>query len=352
MSSSTHSSSATPNWSQTVFFALDGRSASISLPWGDRAAMIALVARTFMLFENEVSHLYRVSNQPPDFIENDLQCVLLRRSVDSEPTPGFCVVLFDVEVYEPSEVHPSQLRRFTRWTPSIMTRRSTLRILGLEHQCLHPSLRCTLWHNNVIIGASSTVPLQLAHGDYIKVLIRNPFCSSHPQVYAERGDGHSLLQTTSLASAIPSSKTTLLDRAEHVTALDSVPPLCCSFTEAFLNAVRLMTQAAEDIPEFPVAPESDLDQYPPWVRSVFEAWNAAATLGPGGERLGRLETWFTDHWNYQRRHYTRIAVLGRDFSRWEQELRILWRDRLVEGATLEFHVVDPLLECSRCLLSG
>eukprot|EP00435_Cladocopium_sp_Y103_P034474 s425_g8.t3 len=342
MTSSTHSSSATSNWCQTVVFVLDGQTALVNLPWGDRATMLTEVARAFMLYENEISCLYRVSNQPSDFIENELQCILLRRSIDHEPAPGFCIALFDVEVYEPSEVHPSQLRRFVRWVPATMTRRSTIRLLGLESQCQHPSLRCTLWHNNVIIGATTLVPLRFAHGDYVKVLIRNPFCSAHPQVYTESHDGVSLLQTTSDRNKAPVAQAS--DSALAASD-DSLPPLLYSFTEAFLNALRLMNQAAEDLPEFQDDPETDLDLHPAWVRDIYEAWNAGATIGPGGmERLGRLETWFTDHLSYQSCHYTRIAVLGPDFSHWEQEIRILWRDRIINGAVLDFHVVEPLPE--------
>ena len=62
------------------------------------------------------------------------------------------------------------------------------------------------------------------------------------------------------------------------------------------------------------------------------------------ERLGRVETWFTDHANFQRCHHTRIAVLGPDAHRWEEQLRHLWRQYLLLGMPLEFHVVDPTPE--------
>eukprot|EP00435_Cladocopium_sp_Y103_P005254 s6899_g1.t1 len=192
--SSTRSSSLTPNWQQTVVFLLDGRSCSLSLPWGDRVHMRTLIAQTLMLFENEIVDMHRVSNQPADYIENDLQCILLQRQSDTAQVSTSCIVLFDVEVYEPFDVQPVQLRRFVRWVPSTMTRRSTLRLLGLEQQCLNPLLRCTFWHNNVIIGPAADDPLRIEYGDYVRVLVRNPHCDSHPQVYAEARDGVSLLQ--------------------------------------------------------------------------------------------------------------------------------------------------------------
>eukprot|EP00435_Cladocopium_sp_Y103_P032318 s136_g8.t1 len=352
-SASPTQSSSPPNWQQTVVFVLDGRSCSLNLPWGDRVHMRTLIAQTLMLYENEIVAMHRVSNQPSDYIENDLQCLLLQRHSDIAQSLTFCIVLFDVEVFEPFDVQPTQLRRFVRWVPSTMTRRSTLRLLGLEQQCTNPLLRCTFWHNNVIIGSAFENPLQIEHGNYIRVLIRNPRCESHPQVYAEAREDVSLLQLRPpvLADADWSRSVEgvgAIDRLAHcspqVCKDDQIQPILLSFTEAFLNALRLFTQAAEDLPEFPSDPEENLDLHP-WVRTVHEAWSAHATLGPGGvERLGRLETWFTDHLSFQRCHFTRMAVLGGDFSHWEHEIRVLWRDRILNGAVLEFHWVEPLPE--------
>eukprot|EP00435_Cladocopium_sp_Y103_P028906 s1595_g7.t1 len=593
--SSSHTSTATANWCQTIVFSLNGRSASLNLPWGDRVQMRTLIARDFMLFENEILHLHRVSHRPGDYIEDDLQCIILQHQNDQPQTPTFMIVLIDLEVYEPLDFQPTQLRRFVRWVPTTLTRQSVLRLLGLEQQCLNPLLRCTLWHNNVIIAPDFAGALSIEDGDYIRALVRNPRCDHHPQVYAEVRDELSLMQQTSLQShdsaherqcsfgttsphryyqtvthvstpgdrphslpppsdssshwmlpvgmnlmenlradlapgdatvewvtwylgipfhprceetrilhvdveqhlwyrdlcelwndyllphtptkvlvvdpnpprapydshvghlilvqgdfpghvptlitaifesalgrrlmhlacyvpAFPSNRDIIgllgLDRicygqqrdcfasvagfdilddglaevhegnhviltvprrpSEAVSLLQHdvrlsdpvssgdvqswcdaddekgeinitqsrcespILPLLHSFTDAFLNAVRLFRQAAEDAPEFQLDPDDDLDNYDPWVRTVYEAWNSMATLGPGGvERLARLETWYTDHLNFQRCHFTRVAILGGDFARWEQEIRILWRDHIVHGAPLEFHTVDP-----------
>ena len=91
----------------------------------------------------------------------------------------------------------------------------------------------------------------------------------------------------------------------------------------------------------------------PWVQHLHEAWTRFATIGPGGmERLGRIETWFTDHTNFQRCHHTRIAVLGPDAHRWEEQLRHLWRQYILPGVPLEFHMVDPTLKMRQGKLLG
>ena len=78
---------------------------------------------------------------------------------------------------------------------------------------------------------------------------------------------------------------------------------------------------------------------------MHDHWNRLATIGPGAvERLERLETWFTDHLNYQRCYHTRMAILGPDAHRWEEQIRHLWRQYIIPGAPVEFHLVTPLPE--------
>eukprot|EP00435_Cladocopium_sp_Y103_P055117 s146_g18.t1 len=360
-SGSSHSSD-TPFWRLTVVFSLDGQSRSLRLPWGDRPHMIALVARIFMLYENEIAQLHRVSHRPSDFIQNDLECVLLRRHSEPRPNNHMCFVLVDVTVFECGQVLPAQNRRFVRWFPSTMTRRSTFRLLGLDSHCINSLLDCTLWHNNVIIPETAHRPLQFHDDDYVRVLIVDPACICPLDEPEADTVEVSLIQTSSIDVNMAERHLTVSSASvckaseaevEHQNLTFPITPLMHSFTEAFLNALRLFNQAAEDLPDFPSDPEDNLDMHDPWVRSIYAAWNAQATIGPGGvERLGRLETWFSDHLNFQRCHFTRIAVLGGDFARWEQELRILWRDHVLPGAVLEFHVVDPLPEDAATQIIG
>eukprot|EP00435_Cladocopium_sp_Y103_P017314 s3452_g4.t1 len=360
-SGSSHSSD-TPFWRLTVVISLDGQTRSLRLPWGDRHQMIALVARAFMIYENEIAQLHRVSHRPSDFIQNDLECVLLRRQSEVRPNDHMRFVLIDLTVFECRQVLPTQHRRFVRWVPSTMTRRSTFRLLGLDEQCINPFLECTLWHNNVIMSELAHRPLRFNDDEYIRILVVDPTCACHIDEPIALNDGTSLIQTSSSTLPLDDGRVEFssesLCKMSELDVLDqtctsNIVPILHSFTDAFLNALRLFNQAAEDLPDFPSDPEDNLDMHDPWVRSVYDSWNALATIGPGGvERLGRLETWFSDHLNFQRCHFTRIAVLGGDFARWEQELRILWRDYFLPGAALEFHIVEPLPEDAATQIIG
>ena len=119
---------------------------------------------------------------------------------------------------------------------------------------------------------------------------------------------------------------------------------CPSFTEEFLRAVNAINTAAENLPEFQ-EDVFDIAELAPWARELHEHWDRLATIGPGAvERLARLETWFTDHLNYQRCHHTRVAILGPDALHWEEQLKHLWRHHIIPEAEIEFHLVTPLPE--------
>ena len=85
----------------------------------------------------------------------------------------------------------------------------------------------------------------------------------------------------------------------------------------------------------------------PWARELHEHWDRLATIGPGAvERLARLETWFTDHLNYQRwspyprRDFgTAMPCTGK-----KSQLKHLWRHHIIPEAEIEFHLVTPLPE--------
>lgn len=114
-----------------------------------------------------------------------------------------------------------------------------------------------------------------------------------------------------------------------------------SFTEEFLRAVRLMQDTVDNI-HTQVDDANDIQGFAPWVQEIHHAWSRLATLGPGGaEMLGRLETWFTDHYAYQRCYNSRVAILGPDFENWEMQIKRLWRERLLPEAPIEFHLIYP-----------
>ena len=89
-----------------------------------------------------------------------------------------------------------------------------------------------------------------------------------------------------------------------------------SFTDAFLRTLNDVRASAEPLPEFSDDDLTALETADPWLRQLHEHWSIYATLGPGHvEMLGRVETWFTDHLNFQRCYCTRVVVLGSDFQR-------------------------------------
>jgi hypothetical protein len=267
----------------------------------------------------------------------------------------------DMEIIEPNDILPGVFQRSAKWLPHTTTRLSLFRILRLEELLTLHEDKTHLWINNVLVDPLSSGALTIDDGDYVKIFIGS---DEHRFHCVEENDATTLLQIVDKrdtlavrlqapcadglddcpidchARASPLRDLALRDAEEAQPAVTSF-----SFTEEFLQAVDALRTATDALPEFLDDDPGDITVYDPWVQHLHEAWTRFATIGPGGmERLGRIETWFTDHTNFQRCHHTRIAVLGPDAHRWEEQLRHLWRQYILPGVPLEFHMVDPTPE--------
>ena len=127
----TSSSSSAPDWRQTVLFLLDGRSVSFSLPWHDSDAMLVHAAQAVDLPMSQVLRVQHISHRPTDFIQMDLQGLLLQRSTEFRPSPHVRIVLLDLELHLAADAQPTPFQRRARWLPYATTRKALFRVLDL-----------------------------------------------------------------------------------------------------------------------------------------------------------------------------------------------------------------------------
>ena len=342
----------TAAWRRTVVFPLDGTAISCLLPAEPGPEQLYQIGIALPDSPGDVATAHIVSEKPADLVAMDLDCLLATKAHQMRPNPFMRLVLLDLEIFEENDILPGAFQRSAKWLPHTATKLSLFRILCLENLFMLHADKTSLWINNILIDSAANGALTIEDGDYIKIFIGNDEYSFQ---CTEGQDTMALLQT-----AITQATTMMQDRGHLVasSAVGKTRPLTAvcqtddrpdtislSFTDEFLRAVEAMRTAADAMPEFPEDDPGDITAYDPWVQRLHEAWTRAATIGPGGmERLGRVETWFTDHANFQRCHHTRIAVLGPDAHRWEEQLRHLWRQYLLLGAPLEFHMVEPIPE--------
>ena len=366
------------------------------IDWTDYDCMMADAARLLQVEVDTIVALYEV-NVPLDDIANDAIPLIVHLDQNMEPGEPSRLCLIDYEIHgntQEAHFHTAPVvDRRVLITPTPATLPAILTRAGVDVYCHLEDDRCLLFHNHRPVLSQNHPILRPIHGDYLKVVIpRSLYCDEPTQPLLWRRQQHNeltygsspswsestgyspslvdpadlraqlglpdpealqLLQTSTAlfpgklvpnACFQPALQPPQLTDLVSLNGSDDVPVHRFSFTEEFLRAVNALGTAADALPEFP-EDEVAIDELAPWARELYGHWNRLATIGPGAvERLGRLETWFTDHRSYQRCHHTRIAILGPDANHWETQIKHLWRQHIVPDAPIEFHLVTPLPE--------
>ena len=366
------------------------------IDWTDYDCMMSDAAQLLGVDVDSLVALYEI-NVPLADIATDITPMIAHLENDMEPGEPSRLCLIDYEIHgNTREAHYQTapvVDRRVLITPIPATLPAIFIRAGVDVYCHLEDDRCILFHNHQPVLSQNHPMLRPTHGDYLRLVIPpSLYCDEPTQPLLWRRQQHNELTY----GASPSwSDTTgyspsLVDPAElraqlglpdpevhvllqlsttlhieeaafdfcwrptlqppqlgdilHGQCLDHVPSRQLSFTEEFLRAVNAINTAAENLPEFQ-EDVFDIAELAPWARELHEHWDRLATIGPGAvERLARLETWFTDHLNYQRCHHTRVAILGPDALHWEEQLKHLWRHHIIPEAEIEFHLVTPLPE--------
>ena len=349
-------------WRRTVIVTLDGPTVSCPLPEESGPEQLRRIEVALSAPPGEVTSIFIVSEKPEDLVAVDLDCMLILTTQQQRPIPFLRLTLLHIEIIEENDILPGVFQRSAKWLPHTTTRLSLFRVLSLENLLLLHDDKTHLWINNALIDSSTTRAFTIEDCDYVKIFIGK---DEHRFHCDGAQDAMALLQTaiTTAYSQLqdqdpqafqlgdcqikrkPAANNDLASEEKHGISPEAPDVASYSFTDEFLRAVDALRTATDAMPEFLEDDPGDITAYDPWVQHLHEAWTRFAVVGPGGmERLGRVETWFTDHTNFQRCHHTRIAVLGPDAHRWEEQLRHLWRQYLLPDTPLEFHVVEPTPE--------
>eukprot|EP00435_Cladocopium_sp_Y103_P068330 s1096_g31.t1 len=268
--------------------------------------------------------------------------------------------------------------------PSPAGRDTVLVASAVDHYCQIEQRRCLVFINGHLWPQQSTERKTLHNGDCIRLVIPPSICINEPTqrllvsrqrffaalegithhnlpgrsllgpvnlVAQEDADVQSLLQHSHLAlnsasassvvhkpSGNPSRHTSIFvtHPCSHVHGRTQT----WSYTEEFIQAVRLVNEAIEN--DNAVLPES-LHHQSAFVQELYPIWISNARPNPTNEALhARIETWFLDHQNRQRSSHTRIAILSDDPAQWEQDLLRIWGDYRIPNADIHFVLVHPI----------
>ena len=364
----TSSSSSAPDWRQTVIFLLDGRSVSSSLHWHDSDAMLEHAALAVDLPMSQVLRVQHITHRPTDFIQIDLQGLLLQRSNEFRPSPFVRIVLLDLELHFATDVQPSPFQRRARWLPYVTTRKALFRVLELAavHQ-EHPAL-CHLWQNNVLIENRDDVPLRLADGDYVKVFVceletQDDCISSGDEIV--NITSHSVTNSSGDQSGSDLDDTHLFQvQLEPIVSIGDPPEASSLQTSTILHPQTLRVQASDvrapplqdsGSTEQPPAPlrghlrfhPDDLERF----RRLFEARSFVECEEEGP--VAYVDTWFIHHQHHPECLESRAIKLHHDSPNWLENLVEPWLAELDPNIDAIVHLVQPQPPCTmtECVLA-
>ena len=324
-SRSTTSPSATPTstssacssesgiWKRTVVFNLEGQAESMLLPWDDGQLLHERIAASFHLEVNDIQTIHYVAERPADLVEMDLQCMLLQRTSDALHPALPKLLLVDMELFVEQEILPFAFRRYAEWLPQTTTRLTLLRLLGVATLCQQHADRCSVWHNNQLIDAERSHPMQLQDGDFIHIFIGD---ADQGLCYLPDGDHTDLLQL----SAPRSHKT--MD--QHVKPIGAT---CDHHWRAWPRR-RGLAQEEED------------DGHHQRFRELWDRPNRRSR-GLMNEEVMLFDTWFLSSMTSPRCSSPRTIALPANVALWQLRLRQVWRDRLHPHWSCRFVHVKP-----------
>ena len=350
------STSSTPDWRQTVIFLLDGRTMSANLPWHDSTEMLRLTAQAADLPLSLVMRTHMISHRPPDFIQMDLQGLLLQQSTEFRPTPYLRLVLLDLELHLANDVQPTPFVRRARWLPFATSRQALFRTLGLAAVHQEHRTQCHLWQNNVLIDPRDETQLHLADGDYLKIFVgdaeQNDDCISAEDDIIDVSD-HTVTSSsdTDVSVFLQRQLTEFRQSCDHCHHhLDSVPQRARLHPGLKRHAIDINTASGNcesftfdaTAPAFVPAAER-LSNMPTAIQDLYEQWNQVAFAWEDEPRTAQLVTWFVDHGSRDLRtcQHSRTVTLLPHFHVWEQQIRHVWHEFLQPGAPYEIQIVNP-----------
>eukprot|EP00435_Cladocopium_sp_Y103_P041926 s1460_g11.t1 len=123
---------------------------------------------------------------------------------------------------------------------------------------------------------------------------------------------------------------------------DDAPPVRqCSFTDEFLEAMRIRTQPAVEM-TLPETPAMEIDRLPDFVRRLHDLFQARIHDNPEVTEPGpKIETWYLDHVRMKECFQSRSIHLASGFDLWEQQILHEWRDHVDQFMPVDFHLVHP-----------
>ena len=349
--------SSSEDWRQTVLLFLDGRMLPARIPWNNGDELIRQISSTAGIDRQGLIGVHFVRNRPRDFIQHNLQCLLLQTVIDPRPSGFVRLILIDLELFEPNEVLPGTFKRFSKWLPMTLNRVSAFRLLDLEQLLIDHPAACRLWHNQIPIPEGQLTPMHLEDGDYFKILVGGHgglLCSdsesSSFQVerpsQIEDSESNSLFQRQISEIRHASVDVDPLSKSAVCISDRPIPYLSIPMSASSASHFSMPHEAPASTPVGHV--RYDGPGRPPRVERPTwfqEVWDLLCTAGETEmEEEGPviyMNSFYISHTQHPRMHFARPLRFDAEHDSWEEDIKFMWEDYFDRSSTFELFVVHP-----------
>ena len=372
------------DWFATLIFAIDFQPTPLRVDWNDYETMHSEAAEILGVTRHQLLTLHHVGTPPQDFHDAGVEALIGHRHDDLAPGSTYRLVLIDVEFHSATpEEQPEVVRRAAR-VPRQIGRLTLLHRLGLDAYCRATRQSCTLWRNGEIASRYSALPLDINHGDYLRIVVPagdhvashigtrcvasacqqgvalSEICDRHalfvlgwydtiigqPLVPLRLdGDGISLLQQHTGTPPLPVSPWFLLKSS--LCRINKTVP-----TDHFETDFSATTRSFADsaLPTLPggIEQRPGIDEQPEHIQNLLGQLeqDGAIEVEEEGQVL-YVNTWFLNYPEHERcLEYRKVRIAG-DFEHWNQQFTRAWRERIEPGIPVHFYLVHPQPPTSR-----
>ena len=377
---SSHAHELRPDWFATLLFAVDFQAVPMRVNWNDYESMHANAATVLEIPNQHLYYLHHVRSAPRDLADAGVEPLIAHRHGDLAHGSILQLILLDVEFHSPNPtVQPEVVRRVVRM-PRLIGRLTILQRLGLAEYCRRMHHSCIMWINGVIMSRFSARPLDLKHGDYLRIALppgddqvshigtrciasacfqgvtNQELCDRHALFTLGWFDtiiGHPLVPLQE-----DDEQTVLLQQGPVMPApaLPERPWFLLTRPECRVHAVPIQHHAEEDPRDITRAfvdrlgddhpgglpPRPGLDEQPEFIYNLFQQLEEHGQVEVEEEgQVLYVNTWYLHAPEHVRCHEYRTVRLTSDFQHWQHHLLMAWRDRLADGFPIAFYLVFP-----------
>ena len=332
-SSVSTSSSMAPDYRHTVIFTLERRSVAASLPWHDDRELFDQVARALRIQQTDLLQTYRVSHRPPDFIQGDLQCLLVQRTNEHRPTPFDRIVLLETELTVPNDAQATPFQRTARWVPHRISWSSIFRLLGLERLGQQQAEHCHLWHNNALVDRNRISFFNVEDGDFIRIYIGEIPSDDSCDTELSEDSATSMDYRTTEGSEE-------LALFQHSVNLGPLPLTTKLDDDSVVDGPQFCVSVHS--PDPPGRPELTFGDTFECIESLRALWYLYADIELEEEgRVLYAHTWYSDATRWPNCDASRSIRLLSNLHAWRDLIAETWDDRVDPDAVVHLYLVNP-----------